>query len=233
MAESDAKKPSILAAVAGAALIAGPLLPWIVIRSGEDKLGLSPGTGLWDERAGQLLESLGVTFWTELALFAAAAALVLMAGFSAMRPRLAAGLGVVAGFGAVGVLLVRLAGAITTAGDRVAELPGFAQAWVGEGVANLAALTSFGPGLWVSMAALAAAVAVFVKLAPEAVSDRTWLTPLAERFWFFELVEDFWFFLRERKAWWMTPIVVVLLLLVVLILVGEKAAVLPFIYTLF
>ena len=75
--------------------------------------------------------------------------------------------------------------------------------------------------------------AVFVKLAPEAVSDRTWLTPLAERFWFFELVEDFWFFLRERKAWWMTPIVVVLLLLVVLILGGEKAAVLPFIYTLF
>ncbi len=51
--------------------------------------------------------------------------------------------------------------------------------------------------------------------------------------WFIELIQDFWYFLRERKAWWMTPIIVVLLLLVVLILVGEKAAVLPFIYTLF
>ena len=51
--------------------------------------------------------------------------------------------------------------------------------------------------------------------------------------WFIELLQDFWFFLRERKAWWMTPIALVLLILVVLILVGEKAAVLPFIYTLF
>ncbi|MEE2828279.1 MAG: DUF5989 family protein [Myxococcota bacterium] len=51
--------------------------------------------------------------------------------------------------------------------------------------------------------------------------------------WFIELIQDFGYFLMERKAWWMTPIIVVLLLLVVLILVGEKAAVLPFIYTLF
>ena len=56
---------------------------------------------------------------------------------------------------------------------------------------------------------------------------------IGHRMWFIELIQDFWFFLKERKAWWMTPIVVVLLLLVVLILVGEKAAVLPFIYTLF
>ena len=51
--------------------------------------------------------------------------------------------------------------------------------------------------------------------------------------WFIALLQDFWFFLKVRKAWWMTPIILVLLLLVVLILVGEKAAVLPFIYTLF
>jgi hypothetical protein len=51
--------------------------------------------------------------------------------------------------------------------------------------------------------------------------------------WFIELAQDFLYFLKERKAWWLTPIVVVLLLLTVLILVGEKAAVLPFIYTLF
>jgi hypothetical protein len=51
--------------------------------------------------------------------------------------------------------------------------------------------------------------------------------------WLVELLQDFWFFLRERKAWWMTPIIVVLLLLIILIFVGEKTAVLPFIYTLF
>jgi hypothetical protein len=53
------------------------------------------------------------------------------------------------------------------------------------------------------------------------------------RMWFIELAQDFLYFLKERKAWWLTPIVVVLLLLTVLILVGEKAAVLPFIYILF
>lgn len=51
--------------------------------------------------------------------------------------------------------------------------------------------------------------------------------------WFIELLQDFWFFLRERKAWWITPILVVLALLTVLIVMAEKAAVLPFIYTLF
>ncbi len=51
--------------------------------------------------------------------------------------------------------------------------------------------------------------------------------------WFVELIQDFWFFLKERKAWWLTPIVIVLVLLTVLIVVSEKAAVLPFIYTLF
>lgn len=55
----------------------------------------------------------------------------------------------------------------------------------------------------------------------------------ADRMWFIELVQDFWFFLKERKAWWLTPIVAVLLLLTLLIVVSEKAAVLPFIYTLF
>ncbi len=53
------------------------------------------------------------------------------------------------------------------------------------------------------------------------------------RMWFIELIQDFWFFLKERKAWWLTPIVAVLLLLTLLIVVSEKAAVLPFIYTLF
>ena len=78
-------------------------------------------------------------------------------------------------------------------------------------------------------------LAVAISLLGEAKEDdgTTWLTPLARRSWFFELIEDFWFFLVERKAWWMTPIVVVLMLLVLLIIVSEKAAVLPFIYTLF
>ncbi|MBI4041267.1 MAG: hypothetical protein HY390_05310 [Deltaproteobacteria bacterium] len=49
----------------------------------------------------------------------------------------------------------------------------------------------------------------------------------------FTIVKEFWIFLRERKLWWMTPIVVVLLLLGFLIVFTEGSAVAPFIYTLF
>ena len=49
----------------------------------------------------------------------------------------------------------------------------------------------------------------------------------------FGIVKEFWFFLKERKLWWITPIVLVLLLLGLLIVLTEGSAVAPFIYTLF
>ena len=48
-----------------------------------------------------------------------------------------------------------------------------------------------------------------------------------------ELIKDLWSFMRERKKFWMAPIIVVFLLLTVLIVFAEGSAVAPFIYTLF
>jgi hypothetical protein len=47
-----------------------------------------------------------------------------------------------------------------------------------------------------------------------------------------ELLRDFWEFLRERKKYWLLPIIVVLLFLGVMIVLSGTA-VAPFIYTLF
>ena len=47
------------------------------------------------------------------------------------------------------------------------------------------------------------------------------------------LMREFWLFLRERKAWWLTPIIVLLVLFGVLVIITEGSAVAPFIYTLF
>lgn len=49
----------------------------------------------------------------------------------------------------------------------------------------------------------------------------------------FPIVREFLQFLRERKLWWMTPIVVVFILLAVLIVTMEHSAIAPFIYALF
>ena len=48
-----------------------------------------------------------------------------------------------------------------------------------------------------------------------------------------EFIKDLWGFLRERKKFWLLPIVLVLLLFGVLILLSSGSAVAPFIYTLF
>jgi len=48
-----------------------------------------------------------------------------------------------------------------------------------------------------------------------------------------DLVTDLWAFMRERKKFWLAPIVVVLLLLGALIVFSQGSAVAPFIYTLF
>ena len=44
---------------------------------------------------------------------------------------------------------------------------------------------------------------------------------------------DFWKFIKERKKFWILPLLVVLLLLGILIVIGGGSAAAPFIYTLF
>ncbi len=48
-----------------------------------------------------------------------------------------------------------------------------------------------------------------------------------------EFLKDIWGFMRERKKFWLAPIIVVLLLLGVLIVLSQGSAVAPVIYTLF
>lgn len=48
-----------------------------------------------------------------------------------------------------------------------------------------------------------------------------------------EFVMELWAFMKERKKFWLLPIVVVLLLLGSLIVLTQGSAVAPFVYTLF
>ena len=48
-----------------------------------------------------------------------------------------------------------------------------------------------------------------------------------------EFIRDIWGFLRERKKYWMLPILVVLIVLGGLLVLAQGSAVAPFIYTLF
>ncbi len=48
-----------------------------------------------------------------------------------------------------------------------------------------------------------------------------------------ESIKELWLFLKERKIWWLAPIIIVLLLLGILILVGGSSTVAPFVYTIF
>jgi hypothetical protein len=48
-----------------------------------------------------------------------------------------------------------------------------------------------------------------------------------------EILKDIWLFMKERKKFWLAPIIIILLLLGVLIVIGGSSAVAPFIYTLF
>jgi Family of unknown function (DUF5989) len=48
-----------------------------------------------------------------------------------------------------------------------------------------------------------------------------------------EFLIELWAFMRERKKFWLAPIVVVLLLLGSLIVLTQGSAIAPFIYTLF
>jgi hypothetical protein len=48
-----------------------------------------------------------------------------------------------------------------------------------------------------------------------------------------DLLRDLWGFMRERKKFWLAPIIVVMLLLGTLLVLAQGSAVAPFIYTLF
>jgi hypothetical protein len=47
------------------------------------------------------------------------------------------------------------------------------------------------------------------------------------------IISEFWNFLKERKKWWLLPIVVFLLVLGVLIVLAQGSVLAPFIYTIF
>jgi len=48
-----------------------------------------------------------------------------------------------------------------------------------------------------------------------------------------DLLRDLWGFMRERKKFWLAPIILVLVLLGGLVVFAQGSAVAPFIYTLF
>lgn len=47
------------------------------------------------------------------------------------------------------------------------------------------------------------------------------------------IVKEFYQFLKERKKWWLLPIVLFLLLFGILVITSESSALAPFIYALF
>lgn len=48
-----------------------------------------------------------------------------------------------------------------------------------------------------------------------------------------DLLKDLWGFMRERKKFWLAPIILIMLLLGMLIVLTQGSAIAPFIYTLF
>jgi hypothetical protein len=48
-----------------------------------------------------------------------------------------------------------------------------------------------------------------------------------------DLLMDLWGFMKERKKFWLAPIIIVMLLLGALLVLTQGSAVAPFIYTLF
>ena len=46
-------------------------------------------------------------------------------------------------------------------------------------------------------------------------------------------LKEFWEFLRERKKYWLLPIIIVLALFGILMVLSQGSAVAPFIYTIF
>ncbi len=48
-----------------------------------------------------------------------------------------------------------------------------------------------------------------------------------------EFIKDLWLFMRERKKFWLAPIIIVMMLLGALIVFTQGSVIAPFIYTIF
>jgi hypothetical protein len=48
-----------------------------------------------------------------------------------------------------------------------------------------------------------------------------------------EFLKDLWDFMKERKKYWIAPIIILLILIGVLVIYSGGTAIAPFIYTLF
>ncbi|AEA45511.1 DUF5989 family protein [Fluviicola taffensis] len=48
-----------------------------------------------------------------------------------------------------------------------------------------------------------------------------------------EFLRDLWRFMKERKKFWLAPVIIILLLIGLLIVFGGTSAIAPFIYSLF
>jgi hypothetical protein len=48
-----------------------------------------------------------------------------------------------------------------------------------------------------------------------------------------DFLKDLWLFMKERKKFWLAPIIIVLIILGILLVFGGGSAAAPFIYTLF
>ena len=48
-----------------------------------------------------------------------------------------------------------------------------------------------------------------------------------------EFFKDLWSFMKERKKFWLAPIIIVLMILGLIIVLGGSSAIAPFVYTLF
>ena len=230
-------KRSIPSILIGATLLAGTFLPWRSALDGSTLIGFCPGCTLYDQGAATFAEASGIGLTLPLVAGFLAGIAFIASGLLRDRPK-SRGLA----FGGLGLGLASLLIARQTFSGGLADLadapslPSYAAGWAGtEGFGKFMGDSQLGLGLFLLCVGLTFGLFRGFGLLGEAKEDdgTTWLTPLAERSWFFELLEVFWFFLVERKAWWMTPIFVVLAMLVLLIIVSEKAAVLPFIYTLF
>lgn len=48
-----------------------------------------------------------------------------------------------------------------------------------------------------------------------------------------EFLNDIWMFMKERKKFWLAPIIIVLLLLGLILILGSYSSIAPFIYSIF
>ena len=83
--------------------------------------------------------------------------------------------------------------------------------------------------LGIIIAPIVMALVYFVVLTPISIIVRIFGKDLLG----LKFLKEFWEFLRERKKYWLLPIIIVLALFGILIVLSQGSAVAPFIYTIF